>query len=190
MNTRLFAAAFAMLAALPPNAKAQATDNATPFRAGQWGIEGYASGQGGGILRFLTPRTALVFTLSADHLSTSSDDASGSPSSNHATQLDATLGLRRHSMVVQHIAATLGAGLAAGTIQQKVTYPPPDGSDDYRSHHIAAFVDVGGQYMVADHFAVGLAYRLMGEHFKTGPLHQTGFDFSSAFVPLRATLYF
>ena len=192
MKTAAVASAVLALGALGLSrpAQAQAATIASPFHAGQWGIEGYATGQTGGVMRFFTPRTALVFTLSTNHISTSSTDNTFGPSTNHATQLDATVGFRRHSMIAQHVAATFGAGLAVGTIQQKETFPPPSGTNSLRSHYLGAFVDLGGQYMVADHFAVGIAYRLAGEHLVSGPANQTGSEFSSAFLPIRAALYF
>lgn len=182
----------ATISLFAPSAGAQTpvSTSTGPFHPGQWGIEAYAAGQSGGVLRFFTPRTALVFTLSADRLSTSQDDGAFGPTSNKGTVADIELGLRRHSMVAQHIAATLGGGLLVGSIQQKITYPAPQGTDSYHSAHFGAYVDVGGQYMIADHFAVGLAYRIAGQHVKSGPSGQAGSEFAMSFLPVRATLYF
>jgi len=179
----------ATISAFAPSARAQGTTTATPFHAGQWGIEGYAAGQSGGIMRFFTPRTALVLTLSGDRLDLS-DNAAAAPTSNRATVVDATLGFRRHSMLAQRIASTFGAGLIAGSVTQKIAYGGPAGTSSYHGSYIGAFVDVGGQYMVADHFAVGLAYRFAGQHLKPNGSDQRGTEFQLGFLPIRATLYF
>ena len=44
--------------------------------------------------------------------------------------------------------------------------------------------------MVADHFAVGLAYRLSARHLKNGLEEKSGSEFASGFLPVRASLYF
>ena len=44
--------------------------------------------------------------------------------------------------------------------------------------------------MVADHFAVGIAYRLLGRHVKNSGTSQAGTEFLSNVLPIRATLYF
>jgi hypothetical protein len=177
------------ISAFASSVDAQAATIAPPFHAGQWAIEGYAAGQTGGVMRFFTPRTALVLTLSANRLDMSNDDPSSGLSSNRATQIDATLGLRRHSMVMQHVAATFDAGVRGGSVRQKMEYRNPAGTSPYNSSYIGAYVDFGGQYMVADHFALGLAYRLTGEHVKTVS-DLAGTQFAAGFLPIRATLYF
>ena len=171
------------------SAGAQATVS-SPFHAGQWGIEAYAAGQTGGVMRFFTPRTALVLTLSADKFSTSRDEAAFGPITSKGTEIDGTLGLRRHSMLAEHVAGTVGAGLVAGSVEQKIEYASPPGTSSFHGSYLGAYVDVGGQYMVADHFAIGLAYRLTGQHVKTGATGQTGSEFAMSFLPVRATLYF
>jgi hypothetical protein len=171
------------------SANAQAAASASPFHAGQWGLEGYVVGQGGGVLRFFTPRTALLLTLSTQHLEISSGDRTVLPTRTSGTLIDGTLGFRRHSMIAPHIASTLGAGVIAGTVQQRQEYPPPAGTNKFRSSHIGAFIDLGGQYMVADHFAVGLAYRFSAQHIGySGP--SSGSEIVTGFLPIRATLYF
>ena len=177
-------------AVMPNGAEAQAAVIASPFHAGQWGIEGYATGQAGGVMRFFTPRTALVFTLAAQHLNTSTDGGGLGVGSNKGTVLDGALGLRRHSMLAGHVAAIVGAGVVGGTVQQRQEYPGIPGSSRYHSSYVGAFADVGGQYMVADHFAVGLAYRVTGRHISNGLSDQKGSEFLAAFLPVRATLYF
>lgn len=173
-------------------ATAQATTAAiaSPFHEGQWGVEGYAAGQTGGILRFFTPRTALVLDLSANRVNTSADRAGAGLIRNKATEIDATLGIRRHTMLAQHVAATIGVGAVGGSINQTLEYAFPAGTSKFHSSYFGAYLDAGGQYMVADHFAIGLAYRLTGRHVKSSGTGQSGSEFAMAFVPVRATLYF
>ena len=172
------------------SAGAQGTAVASPFHAGQWGIEGYAAGQSGGILRFFTPRTALVLTLSGNHVSTSNCEVTPDASSNKGTVVDASLGLRRHSMLAPRVAATAAIGAVGGTVQQRQVSPGPFPPSTYRTSYVGAFAEGGAQYMVADHLAVGLAYRLTARHLSLGITGQKGADFFVGVVPIRASLYF
>jgi hypothetical protein len=176
-------------AIVPNSAEAQAAVIASPFHAGQWGIEAYAAGQAGGLIRFFTPRTALAFTLSGNHINTAADGSGPGSGSSKGTQLDATLGLRRHSMLAPRVAAIVGAGLVGGNVQQKQVYSGIPGASTYHSSYLGAYAEAGGQYMIADHFAVGVAYRLTGRHVKN-TTNQKGSEFGAAVLPIRATLYF
>lgn len=95
-------------------------------------------------------------------------------------------------MLAPKIASTFGGGVEAATTSQRAEYPgTPSVVNSYRSTSLGAFVEAGGQYMVADHFAIGLAYRLTGSHLSSrngGATH--GFDVETSFLPIRATLYF
>lgn len=163
---------------------------ASPFHAGQWGIEAYAAGQTGGIMRFFTPRTALVLTMSANHIKTHSDEPSTPIVSNEATVFDATLGFRRHAVLGSKVVGTLGAGIVAGSVQQRQEYRGFPTRTDFHSSYYGASAELGGQYMVADHFAVGVAYRLLGRHIKNSGNGQAGTEFITNVLPIRATLYF
>jgi hypothetical protein len=178
-------------AVIARSAEAQAAPVASPFHAGQWGIDGYATSNAGGILRFFTPRTALVLDLFARHSSGSRDNGGGVAMDIRTDDVDIALGLRRHTMMAPRIAMTLGAGVEAGSQRQRTdvsggVFP----STDYRMTHLGGYVDAGGQYMVADHFAIGLAYRLTARHTKFDYLDQSGSEFYASFLPIRATLYF
>ena len=171
------------------SAAAQAPAIPSPFHAGQWAIEGYAAGQTGGVMRFFTPRTALALTLSADHLDTRSDDASSTLVSSKSTTLDVTLGLRRHTMLASKVAGTFGIGAVGGTVKRRQEYTIFS-PDHFHSGYYGAFADLGGQYMVADHFAVGVAYRFVARHVSNSGSHQAGTELATGVLPIRATLYF
>lgn len=170
-------------------ADAQATA-ASPFHAGQWGIEAYAAGQTGGIMRFFTPRTALVLTMSALHTKTHSDEPANTLVSDEATVFDATLGFRRHAVLASKVVGTLGAGVVAGSVQARQEYRGIPSRSSFHSSYYGAFAELGGQYMVADHFAVGVAYRFLGRHIKNSGSGQSGTEFLTDVLPVRATLYF
>jgi hypothetical protein len=162
----------------------------SPFHAGQWGLEAYAAGQTGGIMRFFTPRTALVLTLSANHLKTNSDEPGSILVSNEATVFDATLGFRRHAVLASRVVGTVGAGAVAGSVQQRQEYRGALSPSSFHSSYYGAYAELGGQYMVADHFAVGVAYRLLGRHVRNSGTSQAGAEFLTNVLPVRATLYF
>lgn len=194
MKTRLAIAIVALgsFALLAGTASAQAAAIPSPFHAGQWGIEAYASLYGGGgVTRFFTPRTALVLDVTADHLEMEADDlANANLTKTTASTVDISLGVRHHTMVAPKIASTIGVGIRGTTIQRRDEYGNVPASSAYRATYAGAFVEIGGQYMIADHFAVGIAYSLNGRHATNNGSDQHGFEFSTSFLPLRATLYF
>ena len=161
---------------------------AAPSASGLSGPELWA--QTGGIMRFFTPRTALVLTLSANHLKTNSDEPGSTLVSNEATVFDATLGLRRHAVLASKVVGTAGGGLVAVSVQQRQEYRGALSPSSFHSSYYGAYAELGGQYMVADHFAVGIAYRLLGRHVKNSGTSQAGTEFLSNVLPIRATLYF
>jgi hypothetical protein len=174
-------------------ASAQATIIPSPFHTGQWGIEAYADVFGnGGVTRFFTPQTALVLNLSTDHSATTSPNQStASLRRSTGTTLDLALGLRHHTMVAPKIASTFAGGVEAGTTRQRFEYTDfANTVSRYNSTYAGAFAEFGGQYMIADHFAVGLAYRLSARHISNAGNDQRGWEVGTSFRPVRATLYF
>ena len=174
----------------PATAQAQATATPSPFHAGQWGLEAYAAGQMGGVMRFLTPRTALVLTMAANHYRTSAANAGSTIASDKATEVDATLGVRRHTTLAPRLSGIFDGGAVAGTFQQRREYTGSLNPGRYHAAYYGAYADAGGQYMVADHFAVGIAYRLIVRHIRNDASEQAGTEFISSVLPVRATLYF
>jgi hypothetical protein len=163
---------------------------ASPFHTGQWGIEGYATGGTGGVMRFVTPRTALVLTLSTANTSTKHVDQSASLVSIKMSQVDGTLGFRRHSMLASKVVGVVGLGALGGTSAERDVTTGPIGPYRYRSWYFGGYADFGGQYMVADHFAVGIAYRASARHLKNDISNQAGTQVFTGVLPIRATLYF
>jgi hypothetical protein len=164
----------------------------SPFHAGQWGIEGYASGTTGGLLRFITPRTAIVLDVSGTHTRSTSSATPilpGDFAKYTSDEFNVALGLRRHVMAAPRMAVTYGVGGLVGTLQQRNEYSGQSANSDHRSY-FGGFADVGGQFMVTDRFAVGLSYRLRLQHNNRSIDDQSGNLISTSFMPIRATLYF
>ena len=165
---------------------------ASPFHAGQWGIEAQATGSGGGVLRFLTDRTALI--LGVTELHTSYHQEASPPfqaSDTKGNQVDVSLGLRRHNTIAPGIAVTLGAGAMYSKSTQHYEYQGSPGStNDRRTSGYGGFAEAGGQFMPTAHVAIGIAYRLEALHSKTKEDHLTVNGFATAFLPFRVSLYF
>lgn len=172
---------------------AQQVATPSPFHVGQWGLEASAAGSSGGVLRFITPRTAIVFDVSGARSSSEASAGSivtpGGLVKRESYLLDVSLGLRRHIMIAPRIAAVYGIGALAGTSQQRIEYAGQDASSFYQTR-FGGFVDGGGQLMVTDHFAVGLTYRLQLQHSIENTNEGSGNFINASFIPIRATLYF
>jgi hypothetical protein len=161
----------------------------SPFHAGQWGIEGNAYGNSGGVLRFFTPNTAAVIDVLGSHSGSHANDTfAGRRSTTTTNLLIVSLGVRHHKMLVPGIAAVLDVGVAAGTSQRRDNFS--GGLGDYHRNVYGAGVGFGGQYIVADHFAIGLGYQLNANWRREVTVKQHAIDLGATFAPLRATLYF
>ncbi len=172
------------------NAQAQGTTNTQPFHAGQWGVETYIGDNNGGVLRFFTPQTALVFDASLSH-NTMKEDQSPGTYETRANRVEVALGLRHHAPVAAGFSTTFGAALTYGAIVQHQEYSAnPAQNSSYGVRYAGGYAEIGGQYMPASHLAVGLSYRLTGQHTKVKSYNQSGNDFFAAFTPLRVSLYF
>ena len=187
-----FLVAVAELAFAQPAAAQQLT-TPSPFHTGQWALEGYATGQTGGVLRFITPRTAIVFDVSGNRSTSEPGGGAlitvGDVIKTTDDAFDASLGLRRHVMVAPRIAVTYGLGALAGTMRHKVEYALQDKSV-FSESFFGGYVDGGGQAMLTDHFAVGLAYRFRIQRTINNVLDQSGTSMRVSFLPIRAALYF
>jgi hypothetical protein len=189
-NALLTTFALAGLCAAEP-ATGQSTA-ASAFHTGQWGIEALATGGGGGVLRFITPRTAIVFDVSGSHSqseNTNSGVIVGELTKRTYNALDVALGLRRHIMVAPQVALTYGLGGLIGTRQQRFEYANEDADSDYQSY-AGGYAEIGGQFMVTNRFAAGMSYQLRLQRDVSSFADQSGNAISASFRPLRATLYF
>jgi hypothetical protein len=169
---------------------AQDVVTASPFHGGQWGIEAYATSSGGGVMRFLTSRTAIVLSLSATRTNSTQDEPGFGPIKRTFQGFTASLGLRQHRTFAPGMSLTLAGGATAGTSQSVARYPAvPDGAH-FRENAYGGYAEVGGQYMPTPHIAVGMAYRLGAAHISNKDLNEGSNQYTLEFSPVRVSLYF
>jgi len=169
------------------------------FHAGQWAAE-FTGGDGAseGVMRFFSPRSALVISGSASlsHNTAAPDNATESTSSLRSLFL--ALGVRRHTTIASRVLATteLGAniGLSRGKTTTDAFGDPVTGRQSQTNYGI--FGEIGGQYFVASHLALGTVATLSAsrtsaraESGGTGTDYR-GFSLSTVLRPIRITLYF
>jgi len=171
------------------SAQAQAATMTQPFHAGQWGVETYIGDNGGGLLRFFTPQTALVLDASFDHSSMKQDQNAGTYKT-RSNVVNLALGLRHHVPVAAGFSTTFGVAATYGAVVEHQEYSDPAQNNSYGLRYAGGYAEIGGQYMPASHLALGLAYRLAGQHTTVKTFKESGNDFFTTFTPLRVSLYF
>jgi hypothetical protein len=106
-------------------------------------------------------------------------------------ELAIELGLRHYAIVAPRTAVTLGGGLSVGTAQQKIDFGGGGGGvSSYRAYEKGVYAEAGGEYLVNEHFGVGIAYRLAVQRVNIKSDDLTSTAFTTVFLPIRATLYF
>jgi len=190
MKKALVAVAVVAMSVCVGRAEAQAT--AEPFHAGEWGIETDVTTNNGSVLRFFTPRTALILGATATH--TNFNQQNGANNGEIKTEdnvLNFSLGVRHHSPIAPGISAITGVSAFIGSLQEHREFTgTPQRTDSYRSDYYGAFGEIGAQYMPSNHVAVGVAYRLNMRHDKIKSIEEKGTQFSTSFMPVRVSLYF
>ena len=187
-----------MVAAMCAGAAGARAQETLPFHQGQWGLEADVGGAGGGLLHFVTARTALVLDVEASHFSF--DDKSGAsfPSERTGSSLGVALGVRRHRPIAPHVVGTFGAAFGATWYRDRYKFGGivPSTDDDRRTQYGPA-VSVGGQYLLTDHLSFGVAYtgryawgRETSKPSSGASIKSTNSFFSAGFSPLYVTLYF
>ena len=206
MHTRTIlarAAAGALLvagAAGAAHAQAARPDS-LPGRPGQWGAEGEisaTSGIGAGLLRFVSPRSALTFHVvgSYERSTLEAPDGSGGEDVKQSTSLvTARLGWRRYAAARGNVSlsTTLGAELGYGKLQ-------PDPDIKVRDLDYGAFLDLGGTYFLNRQLGVtaiggitaGRRTRRLTSDFGGGErtIEQNGFGVALTPVRIAVTLLF
>ena len=199
MPFRSLAVLSLIAAAISPSlARAQV---ALPFSAGQWGLEGSAtSNPEGGVMRFFSPRTAIV--LSGSYFKLSSTDEQNDPFyGNFKVKTSQSVGLARLGIrLFRPLATSLvqftTVGITAQYINQKEDDPISGAPLDGTFTNLGAFGEFGVQYHLATRFAFGAAFRAEYLHLNgktTGngaELKTTGNGFSVDFIPIRASIFF
>ncbi len=160
----LLAALLTALATAPAaRLAAQPAADSLPFRAGQWGLVGALEGDapGLGVLRFLSPGTALALDVRAAGTRSRADLAGG------RLQLDdfetsLAIGVRRHRALGRGLVGVAGAGPLASYARRADTSPgdaPPDTENRSRltATGIGGFVELGGLFVLDRRLALGVA---------------------------------
>lgn len=147
--------ACAMLLARP--LVAQQAEDSLAFRRGQWGAE-FAAGYEArslGVLRFLSPRRALVFDVNGGYTK-STREASGEVNNR---ELQARLGVRWFRDLAPRLRQYLTVGASGGARRERQERPATASSPAViRSTHVTlggAFANVGGMWLVSSHLALG-----------------------------------
>ena len=175
--------------------------DALPFSAGQWGLEGSASASPeGGVMRFFSPKTALV--LSGSYYKVSSTDETNDPfygsfkvKSGQSVGF-ARLGLRFFRPLATSLVQFTTVGITAQHINQNQDDPVSGVPLDGTFTNLGAFGEFGAQYHLATRFALGAALRAEYLHVSgktTGSgaeMKTTGNGFSVDFIPIRASIFF
>jgi opacity protein-like surface antigen len=192
---RVFAAALAAAAILPATAAAQSL----PFRAGQWGAE-FQSGDltSAGVMRFMSPRTALVFDVGVLNLSTEQDD--GTETVENSTSLLALrLGFRNYMPVANRVSSfwSIGGEVARGSNTEEVS-GPFDGTVEEKQTSFGVFGQLGADFHVTPNIAVGIAYdlsiaKISGEVTQDpggADIDLSGTRILGTFTPVRFSIFF
>ena len=199
MPFRLLAVLSLMAVAVRPSlARAQA---ALPFSAGQWGLEGsMSSNPEGGVMRFFSPRTALV--LSGSYYKISSTDEQNDPfygSFKVKTGQSvgfARLGVRLFRPLATNLVQFATVGVTAQHVSQNQDDPISGVPLDGTFTNLGGFGEIGAQYHLAARFAIGAAFRAEYLHVNgktTGSgaeIKTSGNGFSLDFIPIRASIFF
>jgi hypothetical protein len=177
--------------------------DALPYSAGQWGLEASASANPeGGVLKFFSPKTALVLTGSYSKLSTKdevTDPFGGAAASVKTSQSQAAarLGLRFYRPIATSLVQFTTVGITAQHVSQNQDDPFSGGQFDVTLNNFGAFGEVGAQYHLGPRFAFGAAFRAeylhvtgktTGSSGATGKTTGNGFSFD--FTPIRASIFF
>jgi hypothetical protein len=186
---RLVVAAGVALGSLAIDARSAGAQEAgaSPFHAGQWGIEAYATPNNGGLLYFLTSQTALVLTGTGQRTTTTQDLNPGT-SKTIGASFDLALGLRHHKTFAPGMAFIAGGGAFVGSVQQRNEFM--GGTSRYRTGYYGGYGEIGGQYMPMTHFSIGLTYRLDVRRTTNKNIELTGVGIGTEFMPVRVSLYF
>lgn len=189
------------LIAVTINPSVVRAQDALPFSGGQWGLEGsVSSNPEGGVMRFFSPRTALV--LSGSYFKVSSTDEQNDPfygsfkvKSSQSIGF-ARLGLRFFRPLAASVVQFTTVGVTAQHINQKQDDPVSGVPVDGTFTNLGAFGEFGAQYHLAARFSFGAALRaeylhLDGKTTASGAsVKTTGSGFSVDFIPIRASIFF
>ena len=195
---RTFAIRFAFLLATATACRGLAAQEIPSIHAGQWAAE-FTGGNwsNAGVMRFFSPRSALVLSASGSLSHNTATPDGGSAATSTSQSLFLALGVRRHATVASRVVATTEIGAGVGFSRSKNTSSGL-GNPVYQQRNTSygIYGEFGGQYFVASHLALGAVASIGGsvssgrdEAAGTGTDYR-GFNLSASLRPVRVTLYF
>ena len=189
---------FALALTLLTASRGLAAQEIPAFHDGEWAAE-FTGGNwnNAGVMRFFSPRSALVLSASGSFSRNSETPDGGVEATSTSKSLFLALGVRRHNTVAPRVLATteVGAELYLNRLKTKTD---AFGGPIYRQRltNYGIYGEIGGQYFVASHLALGAvasvsATRNSGRNETGGPaVDVSGFSISTGLRPIRVTLYF
>ena len=136
---------------------AQQPEDSLAFRRGQWVAE-FAAGTEArslGVLRFLSPRRALVLDGSGGYFKATREQ--GNEGSNR--ELQVRLGVRWFRAVSPRVRQYFTLGASGGVRREQQRYQAPDPSPEtgrtFRSIVGGGFANLGGMWLATEHLALG-----------------------------------
>ena len=198
---RVRSLAIVSLAAVAISPLLVSAQEALPYSPGQWGLEAAVSPDPeGGVVRFFSPKTALVLSGSYYKLSTKNkvgDPFFGTFTTKTSQSLAAArLGVRFFRPIMTSLVQFTTIGVTAQRISQEQDDPISGAPLDVTLTNLGAFGELGVQYHFGPRFAVGTAFRAEYLHVSgktTGggaDGKTTGNGFSLDFTPIRASIFF
>lgn len=181
-------------------APALGAQEAPAFHAGQWAAE-FSGGaaNSAGVMRFINPRSALVLSFNGSISRTTATPDGDYKTVNTVRNLNLALGMRRHASIASRVLATTELGLDLGYNRQKTGLADAFGNPiTSRSSQTSfgIYGEIGGQYFVAPHLALGAVATLNASMSRgRNETQGTGTDYSGLSLntflrPIRITLYF
>ena len=187
MRTLRFAAA--SLLTFPTMMLAQGSPTDSVPRSGEWAAEAVLgpSITGASLIRFASPRTALLFGASVTVTHFTQDiDGLNPPSSTRST-LDGRLGIRRYrASKLERLLPLVGAGVRGGYSKL----------ESNRAWNTGAYGELGAVYLFSSHFSLGATGEVAATYSQTKQTSNsttskaTQTSFGASLVRVLATVYF
>lgn len=190
---------FALVLASATACRGLAAQEMPTFHNGEWAAEfSGGSGTNAGVMRFFSPRSALVLSGGGTVSHTTTTPDAGSKSTTNVQTFMLALGVRRHTPVAPRVLATTELGASVDFAHSKTTTDGFGNPVDNRltQTSVGIYGEIGGQYFVASHLALG-AVATINASVSTGRNENggsaadlRGFLLSTSLRPIRITLYF
>ena len=188
MRTLRFAAA--SLLVLPTMALAQRSATDSVPRAGEWAAEVVLgpSITGASLMRFTSPRVALLLGADANVIHYDQDVEGFSPPSSTRSTLNGRLGVRRYrASSTERLLPLVGAGVRGGYSRLE---------SNFHSWSTGAYGELGAVYLIGSHVSLGATGEVSAFYAKTKQTANsttstsTQTSFGASLVRVLASVYF